>query len=648
MELNIVAVGIDQEHCDKKFSKVLSEDFYLFNDRVFISSDNQIQLNPNYKGYTWYFGKNINVQAIVGTNGSGKSSLLELMYRIINNFSALVERGMKRNAAWKLLFVEGVYADLYYVQDNHLFCISCQGNDIYFLKDGNRKEDFHANPSRLDKKEKGALLVKEMAELAKELHYTIVTNYSLQSLVSSDYADEVSLAPDKEGMYAPEKEGTVWISHLYHKNDGYLTPIVLNPFRDKVGNIDMVTEHRLTVYRLSALLLFYRNKEGFFDNYKLNDIRYNFSLQIVISKFQINEITDERIQNAVWNVEQFVREHRNSVIAIILREMEYDTVPLDNEISQAAALYLVYKILSIASKYPSYTEFEKWKITSFDKIDLTDEEIDSLAKLVLQIKKDKSHITIKIKQVCNTLDIIRMHGKENLENEFGIDEYMKLVSMPKKERSSVLMDIMYSLPPSFFVPTLTVVNQDGGRPIEISKLSSGERQLLYTFSTYVYHIRNLLSISKGRVAYRHINLILDEAEICFHPEYQRIFLYRLLELIKNLRLNYFCAFNIMIATHSPFILSDMPHNNILYLEKGRAISRDEFVKPLAANISDILFQSFFLKNGFIGEWARKRINYLLSRNRKWDKLTYEERTFIDGIGDEYLRKQVKRHLGFEE
>ncbi|MDO4803157.1 MAG: hypothetical protein Q4A15_13400, partial [Prevotellaceae bacterium] len=78
MELNIVAVKIDQERCDKKFSKVLSEEFYLFNDRVFISSDNQIQLNHNYKGYSWYFGKNINVQAIVGTNGSGKSSLLEL------------------------------------------------------------------------------------------------------------------------------------------------------------------------------------------------------------------------------------------------------------------------------------------------------------------------------------------------------------------------------------------------------------------------------------------------------------------------------------------------------------------------------------------------------------------------------------------
>ena len=112
MELNIVAVTINQSLCNPKFTKVLKEDYYLLNDRVIINSKGRIKLNPDYKDNSWYFGKNINVQAIVGPNGSGKSSLLELIYRIINNFSALVERGMKRNAAWKLLFVEGLYSDL--------------------------------------------------------------------------------------------------------------------------------------------------------------------------------------------------------------------------------------------------------------------------------------------------------------------------------------------------------------------------------------------------------------------------------------------------------------------------------------------------------------------------------------------------------
>lgn len=646
MELNIVAVTIDQEHCDKKFSKVLSQNCYLFNDRVCLNPDNRIVLNPNYKDYSWYFGNNINVQAIVGTNGSGKSSLLELMYRIINNFSALVERGMKRNAAWKLLFVEGVYADLYYVQDGHLYCISCRGEYVVFLKDDCKVKMFSTNTGRYSDSEENKLLVKEMAVLAKELHYTIVTNYSLQSLISSDYADETSLAPDSSGVYAPEKEGSVWISHLYHKNDGYLTPIVLNPFRDQIGNIDMVTEQRLTVYRLSALLLFYRNRKGFFDDYELDDIRYKFSAQAVIDKYQKKNITENRIAEAIWNIDKFKRDHDDSVLSFILDRMGYGSIPLDDDISRAAASYLVYKILSIASKYPSYGEFDKWDVASFDKSIHEKDDKDSLDKLIKKIKRDRSHITVKVKQVCNAFEIIRIYGSQRLINEFGIDDYRKLIQKPEKKRSSELMEIMYSLPPSFFVPTLTIKNPDGVLPIEISKFSSGERQLLYTFSTYAYHIRNLLSISKDRVAYRHISLILDEAEICFHPEYQRMFLYRLLKLIKNLHLNYFCAFNIIIATHSPFILSDIPRNNILYLDKGASQPQEKYVKPLAANVSDILFQSFFLKNGFIGEWARIRINKLLERNRSWDTLTRGERDFVDGIGDEYLKKQIKRRLNY--
>lgn len=407
MELNISAVTINQQLCDRKFRKVLSENYYLFNDRVRISRDLYIELNPNYKDNSWYFGKNINIQAIVGPNGSGKSSLLELMYRIINNFSALVERGMKRNAAWKLLFVEGLYAELYYVQDNHLYCISCRGNDVLFIKDGQKERIFSANSHSYKQGKDNHLLVAEMAELAEKLHYTIVTNYSLQSLISSDYADETSLSPDKSGVFAPEQEGTVWISHLYHKNDGYLTPIVLNPFRDNKGNIDMVTEHQLTVYRLSALLLYYRNRKGFFDDYELDDIQYKFSWDVVQSKYRDKEISDERIFNTVLNIENYVRQNKDSTVSILLTQMDFGDLALNHDITRAAAAYLVYKILSIASKYPSYIDYEKWNLATFDKTRLSSDEIESLKKLVKKIKKDKSHITIKVVQVCNLLRMIR-------------------------------------------------------------------------------------------------------------------------------------------------------------------------------------------------------------------------------------------------
>lgn len=649
-ELNISAVTINQQLCDQKFRKVLTQGYYILNDRVRVNEYGRIELNPEYKDNSWYFGKKITVQAIVGPNGSGKSSLLELIYRIINNFSALVERGMKRNAAWRLLFVEGLHAELYYVQDGHLFCISCRGNDVVFIKDGEKQRILSANTHRYRQGEEERFKVKDMVKLADQLHYTIVTNYSLQSLVSADYQDEVSLAPDKSGVYSPEQEGTVWISHLYHKNDGYLTPIVLNPFRDQNGNIDMSTEYRLTVYRLSALLLYYRKRKGFFDDYKLNDITYTFSPQVVYDKFESDgKLISTQKQNA-WNIEEYVNTSPNSTPAIILNEFGYSNLKLDNDIARAGAAYLAYKVLSIASKYPSYNEYEGWNIKSFSKKDLTELEKDSLVALVSEIRRDKSHITVKVVQTINLLNVILQYGPEVLEKEpFGIDYYQGLIGTSAVIGGSELHNIMYMLPPSFFIPTLTIKNPDReGKPIEISKFSSGERQLLYTFSTYVYHIRNLLSVPKKRVAYRHISLILDEAEICFHPEYQRLFLSRLLYMIKSLWLDRYCAFNIIIATHSPFILSDMPRENILYLDKGEAQNREQFIRPLAANISDILYQSFFLKNGFIGELARTKINEILKRKVSWPQLSQEEINFIESIGDEYLKKQVKRHLCFDE
>lgn len=650
MELNIAALTINQQLCDPKLTKVLSEDYYLFNDRVRISAYNSIELNPDYKDNSWYFGKKINVQAIVGPNGSGKSSLLELMYRIVNNFSALVERGLKRNAAWKLLFVEGLYAELYYVQDEHLYCISCRGNDVVFIKDGKKVRNFSVTSYGSNKRKNTSMLVNEMAKLAESLHYTIVTNYSLQSLVSSDYADEISLSPEKGNILLGEQGGGVWINHLYHKNDGYLTPIVLNPFRDQQGNIDIVTEYHLTVYRLSALLLYYRKRKGLFDDYELNDIQYKFSLSIVQDKYREGGISTDRINNGVLDIENFVKKNPFSTIAVLLSLMGFGNLKLDHDIKRAAAAYLVYKILSIVSKYPSYREFDNWRLDLFDRTSLNASELENLRKLVGKIKRDKSHVTIKLIQVCNFLRMIEKKGAHALEMKaFGIDYYRNLVGESYTKAASEIFGIMYTLPPSFFIPTLTIKNPDKkGLPIEISKLSSGERQLLYTFSTYVYHIRNLLSIPKERVAYRHISLILDEAEICFHPEYQRLFLSRLLYLIKSLRLNYYCAFNIIIATHSPFILSDIPRDNILYLDEGIAQPRDKFVKPLAANISDILYQSFFLRNGFIGEWARTKINNILARRGCWNELDSDERKFIEAIGDEYLKKQLKRHFGCTE
>ena len=63
----------------------------------------------------------------------------------------------------------------------------------------------------------------------------------------------------------------------------------------------------------------------------------------------------------------------------------------------------------------------------------------------------------------------------------------------------------------------------------------------------------------------------------------------------------------MIVTHSPFVLSDIPTQNILFLEKGGHKADKSEVASFGANIHTMLVNSFFLKGGAMGQFAKETI-----------------------------------------
>ena len=142
-------------------------------------------------------------------------------------------------------------------------------------------------------------------------------------------------------------------------------------------------------------------------------------------------------------------------------------------------------------------------------------------------------------------------------------------------------------------------------------MSSGEQQMLYSLSYVVYHMKNAASnqnIQSG-IPYRNINLLFDEAELYYHPEYQRQFIDKLLGILKRSHLeNEIDSINITIVTHSPFILSDIPNSNILALKEGK---RESFkTNTLGANIYDLLNNQFFMDSA-IGSHVEEIIKEII-------------------------------------
>ena len=141
-------------------------------------------------------------------------------------------------------------------------------------------------------------------------------------------------------------------------------------------------------------------------------------------------------------------------------------------------------------------------------------------------------------------------------------------------------------------------------------------------------------------------MVLDEVEICFHPEYQRTFVDKLLRLFERTHLSTHFGIQVIVVTHSPFVLSDIPKGNILYLDDGVNITKKKDLNTFGANVNELLNQSFFLSGGFMGEFAKGKIESLVKYLKKegdedkWDEIKAKE--LIDMVGDELIQYQLQQ------
>ena len=143
--------------------------------------------------------------------------------------------------------------------------------------------------------------------------------------------------------------------------------------------------------------------------------------------------------------------------------------------------------------------------------------------------------------------------------------------------------------------------------------------------------------------------LFDEPEISLHTNWQKNYIKELHALLKRLKKTYHFIF----TSHSPFLLSDVPKENVIFLQKDeitgdcKNVTKKIDIKTFGANIHTLLSHGFFMKDGLMGEFAKGRINeaikYLNQKTLTEKEIEYCE-NIISIVGEPILKRQLQRML----
>lgn len=98
-----------------------------------------------------------------------------------------------------------------------------------------------------------------------------------------------------------------------------------------------------------------------------------------------------------------------------------------------------------------------------------------------------------------------------------------------------------------------------------------------------------------------------------------------------------------LTTNSPFLISDLPKNNLLFLEKDHndklyVIPNEMIeVKTFGGNIGELYLDAFFMLDSLISSFAECKIREIIDKiNNKEQSISKENRILINEISDELI------------
>lgn len=430
-------IGIrPHKDCGAKYLKVLEPGrlYQFYNEYEFYTKDGKFDgVNGEITHYEFkktvpedlynIDGININVCAIVGMNGSGKSTLLDFIYLssfliaeefgILEKLKALdfssnpeqiVDNSLLTNGNELMNIKNELFYELYYDFGGVVYRLMNSSNEGLTMayETSGSKNWIHIDYEKTEPSERAKFLGK--------FFYSISTNYSI-------YGFNELMSP--------------WIGHLFHKNDGYKTPTVINPYRTN-GVININTENHLAQVRTLTSLAASREQfptivnekkiasiefvlDLFDNNFLSNRNKTDFEFHTVISnssnplKFELlelfNKVSSELCGLTISNPEVLreLKQERDNDLKVKAKD-KYDIknyVDLTpSKLKYEFIKYSIRKLYKICVQH-----FDEFSDYIFQDNSTSPTFIIDLDGLLARLKKDKSHVSLKLRQslyVCHS------------------------------------------------------------------------------------------------------------------------------------------------------------------------------------------------------------------------------------------------------
>ena len=557
--------------------------FKEIGESLIISREKNEKYIPNFFNISKSVSKIELLSAIVGENGVGKSSILDIIRSIFSNLNSFTH-----NKVVVLVEIEGKTKVL-----------SSTTSHKYYLEENSFNEIEQINES------------KSYQSIYYSPHFDLKYNPNYDELDKYDISLDEYI---KEDLDEIDRKGTNERGWKYklHQELKFKNTLRIIEFMDSIP-FKKISEH----FKLSG----YDKVDLIFRDLLSDDNFWNTPSQFRGIITQIKEKLEEERRD--WYTIRIFDENHNvknqdevnkyllknfiigSILSVICRILEEDAgnFYLEEGYIEKEELFTNRKLnaeqLFLLFLENAYTNIgEKKKI--FDEI-LYYELFNKIGKVLLPISNPRDVTNQIIHTKLNDIKpIIDLHRKcvRNLVAYFKENE----------DKNLNLYEFI----------SINVYRN----------MSSGEFAILNFFSKLYFFLKNKPTTLLDK---KNFILLLDEADLGLHPMWKKRFINTILKSIPYFfeELTPKPNLQIILTTHDPLTLSDIPKHNVIFLEKpeGKCQISSRVQKTFGANITDLLADSFFLEKGLIGDFARKKINDVINwinENRNKTEINEEE------------------------